>query len=54
VIWVLLLLLILALLIFGVVGTIKIAFWLVVFVILAVGILVIVGALRYRGGRGST
>jgi hypothetical protein len=50
---VLLLLLALALLIFGVIGTIKIAAWLVLFIILGVVLVAIIGGVRWRGGRGA-
>ena len=51
---VLLLLLALALLIFGVVGTIKIAAWLVLFIILGVVLAAIIGGIRWRGGGRGT
>jgi hypothetical protein len=43
-------LLALALLIFGVIGTIKIAAWLLVFIVLGVVLAAIIGAFRLRGG----
>ena len=50
----LLLLLALALLIFGVVGTIKIAAWLVLFIILGALLVAVVGGARWRGGGRTT
>jgi hypothetical protein len=49
---ILLLILALALLIFGVVGTIKIAAWLLLFIILGILVLALVGMLSRRG-RGT-
>ena len=50
----LLIVLALALLIFGVIGTIKIAAWLVVFIVIGVAVAAIVGAIRFRGSRRAS
>ena len=51
---ILLILLAIALLVFGVIGTIKIAAWLALFIVLGVVLLALFGAMRWRsGGRGA-
>jgi len=48
----LLVVLAIAILIFGVVGTIKIAAWLALFIVLGVLLLAVLASGRLRGGRG--